>query len=114
MAAQNAVFKFRGASGRSYNISAYLDDTATHLVTFDQTEKATASSPDYWQPPEVVVLQDVCIAAASGQTSTQLLVNGMGTGDVLLNAIHLASITNRPGLSIPYSPSNRVGAKQLA
>lgn len=114
MAAQNGIFRFIGNSGRTYNVSAYFDDTANDLVKFDLAAKAAAASPDYWQPNEPCVLRDVILAAATGQTSTQILANGQPTGDVLLNAVQLASITTRPMLNLPFGPGLRVSAKQLA
>lgn len=114
MAAQNGVMMFKGRSGMTYNISFYVDDTAGNPVRFSQAGKAGAGSPTEWTPPEPVALVDVCLAAASGQTTTQLARNGQPTGDYLLNALHLASIATRPQLAIVYTPLAKVGAYQLA
>lgn len=114
MAAQSAIFHFKGKSLMSYTVSAYLDDTAGNPVRFNQAGKATATSPTEWTPPEVVALKDVIIAAATGQTQTQIVRNGQPTGDVLLNAVHLASIAFRPPLAVLFSPVAKVGAYQLA
>jgi hypothetical protein len=114
MAAQSAVFRFRGASGQTYAVSAYLNDTATALVTFDLAGKAGANSPNYFKCPETMVLQDVIIAAATGQTATQLLRDNKPTGDVLLNAVHLASVAFRPALNIPFLAGSLAQAVQLA
>jgi len=114
MAASSATFNFVGRSRKTYAVSAYLDDTAGHLVTFSVFGKAGATSETYWQPPEAVRLHDVVIAAATGQTHTQLLVNGAPTGDMLLNAIHLAAINTRPQLNLIFSPGYRIGAVQIA
>jgi len=116
MAAQNGVFHFIGLrSGQTYDVSAYFDDTAGNLVRFNQAGKAGATSPDFWDAPEPVVLRDIVLAAATGQTITQLLRGGKPTGDYFLNAIHLASVVTRPVLNIPFYPSvGRVSATQLA
>lgn len=114
MAAQNGVANFRGKSGQTYSLSFYLDDTAGAPVRMSQAGKAAATSPTEWTPPEPVVLFDVIIAAASGQTTTQIVRNGQPTGDYLLNAVHLAAITFRPPLSIVFNQVNKFGAYQLA
>lgn len=115
MAAQNGVANFVGLRSRkTYSVSFYLDDTAGNQVRWSQAGKAGATSPDYWQPPEQVLLYDFIIAAGSGQTTTQFLVNGAPTGDIILNAVFLASVTNRPRLSLMFSPAYRIGALQLA
>lgn len=114
MAAQNGVFHLIGNSGRTYDISSYFDDTAGNPVRFSQAAKAGAASPTEWTPPEGCRLTDVVIAAASGQTTTQICKNGQPTGDYLLNALHLASITTRPVLNIGYGPLAKLTAYQLA
>jgi hypothetical protein len=115
MAAQNGIMNFVGAqTGQTYSVSFYLDDTAGNPVRFSQAGKAVATSPTDWTPPEVVVLTDVIIGAASGQTTTQILRNGQPTGDYLLNAVYLASVTNRPALRVIFTPVAKMGANQLA
>jgi hypothetical protein len=114
MAAQNGVMSFIGQSGMTYSLSFYLDDSAGNPVRFNQAGKAGATAPTDWTPPEPVVLVDVCIAAASAQTTTQIVRNGQPTGDILLNAMHLASVTTRPSLRVPFTSLAKVGAYQLA
>lgn len=114
MAAQNGIAGFVGKSGMTYNVSFYLDDTAGNPVRFSQAGKAGASSPTDWTPPEPVALVDFCIGAASGQTTTQFLRNGQPTGDIILNAVHLASVNTRPALRVLFSPLARFGALQIA
>lgn len=114
MAAQNGIFMLKGRSGMTYNLSAYFDDTAGNPVRFSQAGKAGTGSPTEWTPPEPCALIDVCLAAASGQTTTQLARNGQPTGDYLLNALHLASITTRPQLAVVYHQLAKLTAFQLA
>lgn len=114
MAAQSGIFEFKGRSGQRYSLSAYFDDSANAPVRFSAAGKAGATSAQDWTPPETVALTDVILAAASGQTHTQLLRNGQPTGDILLNAVHLASITTRPPLAVVYTPLTRFSAIQLA
>lgn len=114
MAAQNGIASFRGKSGMTYSVSFYCDDTAGNPVRWSQAGKAGAGSPTDWTPPEPVVMFDFVLAAATGQTTTQVARNGQPTGDYLLNAVYLASITTRPPLSIVFTPLAKVGAFQLA
>jgi hypothetical protein len=114
VAAQNGVMMCKGRSGQTYNVSLYFDDSANNPVRFSGYGKAGATSPTEWSAPEDCVLMDLCIAAASGQTTTQLLKNSQPTGDIFLNAIILASIVSRPPVRILYRKDERVGAVQIA
>lgn len=98
MAAQNGVIHIVGQFG-SKDVSCYFDDTAGNPVRFSMTGKAAAGSPDFLALPGIIT--DFVLAAASGQTTTQLVRDGVPTGDYLLNALHLASVTTRPKLAIP-------------
>jgi len=113
MAAQNGTFTFAGAR-ENYTVSAYFDDTAGNRVLLNQAGKAAAGSPNKWNPPENVVLVDMCIAQATGQTTTQLLRNSTPTGDYPLNALHLAAITTRPVLRKVYQVGSEFAAIQIA
>ena len=108
------VASFVGKSGMTYNVSTYFDDTPGNPVRFSQAGKAGAGSATDWTPSEAVALVDFCLLAASAQTMTQLLRNGQPTGDMLLNALHLAAIATRPALRVVFSPMARVSAIQLA
>ena len=77
-------------------------------------EPFNLSSRDVAILAELVQLRDWIIAAASGQTTTQLTRNGQPTGDYLLNAVYLASITTRPPLNVMFGPIHELGAYQLA
>lgn len=114
MAAQQATMIYQGRSGKRYSINAYLDDTATNPVRFDETKKAVAASPDRYRVKEDGAIVDFIIAAASGQTHTQILRSGTPTGDILLNAVQLAAITFRPQICIPFAAGNEIMMTQLA
>lgn len=118
MAASNAVFHFVAAGGSvrgmTMDVSAYLDDTANNLIRFDQAAKAGTASPDSWTAPVDMALTDMVIAAATGQTTTQLQRNGIPTGDYLLNALHLASVVTRPHLGVIIPRGTKFQAKQIA
>lgn len=113
MAAQSGIFTFHGKSGMSYSVSAYFDDTANAPVRLSQAGAAGAASASDWTPPEPCALTDMVMAAASARTATQLLRNGQPTGDMLLNAVHLASVVVRPPLRVVYSPLARFSAIQI-
>jgi len=113
MAAQYGSVKFVGRSRRTYNKQIYLDDTAGHAVKFDNGGGAL-NGDTFWIPPEDVVLKDWAQAAASGQTQTQLLVNSVPTGDILLNSLQLASVTTRPELALGIRGGSKFAAIQLA
>lgn len=113
MAAQNGVATFITPVGTK-SVSFYLDDTAGNRVRFDMGAKAGATSPDKIVFPHHAVLKDFLIAAASGQTHTSLMVGGAPTGDILLNAVCLASVTNRPNLGVIIPANTEFQAVQLA
>lgn len=114
MAAQSGVATFRGRSGKSYSLSLYFDDTPGNPVRMSRAGKAAAGSFTDWAPPEPAALIDFCLAAATTQTTTQITSNGEPYGDILLNAQHLVTVTNRPPLAVVYTPLNKFGAIQLA
>jgi len=114
MAAQYGTFVLKGFSGRTYSVDCYLDDTATNPVRFDGGAGATATSPTFWTSPELTCLIDVIIAAATGQTKTQLSRNNAPTGNILRNSVQLASVTVRPDLRIVYPAGSQIMATQLA
>ncbi len=114
MAAAYGVAVYQGLSGRRYSIQIYLDDVAGNKVKFDNG-LGDASKGDIAKSfPEAVILQDFCLAGATAQTKTAITRNDVSTGDTLLNAIHLASVTFRPQLSIGFVAGAKMGAVQVA
>jgi len=115
MAAQSGVFKFMGMRSRqTYDVSAYFDDTAGNYIKFDQSAKASAASSDSWTPPEPVALIDLVLAAATAQTTTQLIKGGTHTGDFIMNALYLVTVTFRPALRVFINTGTKFQAKQIA
>jgi hypothetical protein len=112
MAAQQGQAHFIGQSGRGYIQSLYFDDTAGNPVRWSGGGKASATSPTEWKPSETVTLVDLVLAAATGQTATDFYVNDQGTGDVILNALHLASVTFRPRPNVKLG--GKITMKQIA
>ena len=114
MAAQSGAIIIQGASGRRYYKNIYFDDTATNLVRFDAGAGAGAATPDFLAIKENSYIRDIILAAATGQTKTQICVNDNGTGDILLNALHLVSVTSRPVLGTPLPAGSKLTMIQLA
>lgn len=114
MAAQSGCAIFKGNSGRGYAKNIYADDTAGNAIRWDGGAGAGATSSTEWFAPEPVRLVDFCLAAATGQTRSQINQNDKGTGDILLNALHLVSVTNRPVPGTMFAGGSKITIIQLA
>lgn len=115
MAAQYAQMVLVSRNGQStLNVDAYLDDTAGNPVRFDGGSGASATSPVQYTMPWNGYLVDFALAAATGQTKTQINRNNQSIGSVLRNSLYLASVTTRPGLKIPFAAGNLITMTQLA
>lgn len=113
MAASYGAAIFNGRSGRKYYKDIYLSDSAGALVNWDGGSGAGSTSPNKWLIPEDMVLVDVVIQAATGQTKTQIIRNGIPTGDMIRNSINLSTITTRPVLTTPFKAGDEVSMIQL-
>jgi phage-related tail fiber protein len=94
-------------------VSIYLSDVAGVSLKFSRTGKADANSPDNLVFSNWTGIEDVVIAAATGQTTTTICRNDIVVG-VLLNAQHLASVTTRPEPGIIFSPGQKLTSYQVA
>lgn len=112
MAAQYGSAKFIGRSRRTYNKQFYCDDTAGNPIKWDAGAGALTGDT-FFIAPEDVVLKDFAMAAATTKTQTQLMVNSIPTGDILLNSLQLASVTTRPELSLGIRAGAKFAAFQL-
>lgn len=114
-APQYAVFKFVGASGRTYNVDAYLSDVANALVRFDGGAGASTTSPEYWQPPEPVVLVDFAIVTGmTDTTKIQITRGGQPTQDHLRFSMHVQTLAARPSIAVGFTPQGVIRAIQKA
>ncbi len=112
---QYATLTFTGASGKTYSVDAYVSDVAGALVTWDGGNGAGASSPDFWTPPEDVVLTDFAMVTGTADTTKiRLTVNGRPTQHILRYTVYLTSLNNRPPLNIGFRAGARVASIQLA
>lgn len=114
MAAQYGCARFIGNSGRVYYKDLYFDDTAGNRVNWDSGSGAGTATATDLSFKEDVILASIALAAATGQTKTQVLVNETPTGDIIRNSLHLVSVTNRPGLGVPVQRGLRIALVQLA
>jgi len=114
MAATSGMVILAGRSGRGYAKNIYFDDTAGNLVRWDGGAGASATSPDNYVTPEECRMVDIVLAAATGQTKTQVNINDRGTGDILLNALYLAAIVTRPRPAIIFPAGSKITMVQLA
>lgn len=115
MAAQKGVLVLIGRSGRRYSKQLYFDDTAAHQVNFDSGVGASATSENFFNiSPEDMTIIDLILAAATGQTQTQVVRNNVGTGDYLLNSVQLASVATRTPLAIPLRTGDKLALIQVA
>lgn len=113
MAAQSGTIIFRTPTGNKY-LNTYFDDTAGNKVRYDDGAGAGAATSTEYKPPFSGVVVDVVLAAATGQTKTQINVNGVPTGTILLNALHLASVVNRPPVGVGFVGGAKIEMIQLA
>ncbi len=112
MAAQSGSMVLQGHSPAEIGI--YFDDTAGNKVRFDDGSGAGAATSSDFIPLRPCIIRDVVLAAASGQTKTQINVGGKPVGSVLLNAIHLASVVSRPLVNVPVPAGVKIEMIQLA
>lgn len=113
MAAQAGEAVFTTGNSRIVK-EIYFDDTAGNAVRWDGGSGAGAASPTEYITPVPMKLVEIILAAATGQTQTQINRNDAGTGQILLNALHLASVTFRPVLGTNYAKGDKVTFIQVA
>jgi hypothetical protein len=115
MAATTGTITFMGLRTRqTYVKDVYLDDTAGNLVRWDAGAGASATSPTEWRPPEHVVMRDASVVTGAAQTRLQLTRNGVPTGDILRQTVHLTTLALRPVLNIAFLKGDQITAIQLA
>lgn len=112
---QYGTFIFKGSSGKTYSVDAFVSDIDGALVTWDGGAGAGSASPDFWTPPEDCVLVDYSQVDGTADTEKiRLTVNGRPTQHILRYGIHLTSLATRPALSIGFRAGARIAALQIA
>ena len=115
MAATNGTMIFRGiTSKRTYIKDVYLSDTDGGSINMDGGSGASATSPQDWSPPEPVVLVDFSVVTGAAQTKIQVTRDGVPTGDMLRQTIHLTTLANRPALAIVFGARQSISGIQRA
>lgn len=113
MAAQSGTIILRHPRGFKY-LNTYFDDTAGAKVRYDDGAGAGAATSPEYRPPFNGVITDVVLAAATGQTKTQINIDNVPVGTILLNALHLVSVTSRPPVGVPFRAGSKIELIQLA
>jgi len=114
MAASYGAVTFERPNKSKFVKDVYFDDTAGAAVRWDEGSGASATSATYFQPREWCGITDVVIATATGQTKTSIVVNGVPSGTILRNSVHLASVVTRPELGLVVAPFSELKMIQLA
>lgn len=114
MAAAYGCAIFRNSRGMTYYKDIYLADSATALIRWDGGGGASSTSPDFFNAPEPIYLNDVCIVTGSAQTKLDVRRNNVSTGNILRQACHLSSVTFRPGLNVPFNQGDKITIAELA
>ncbi len=112
MAAQFVSLGILGGN-QAYPQLAYLDDADGSLANMDSGSTPSANTLEEALIKDNITITDICIAAATGQTKTTILVNGTRVGQIL-NANHLASVTNRPYVGIRIGAGSKLSLEQNA
>jgi len=113
---QYAVMQFLGLmSGKTYSKDVYVSDVAESRINFDSGSGASATSENFWRPPEPVLLTDYSqVTGTADTTKLQVTKNGIPTGDFLRYTVHLTSLNNRPRLAIGFPAGSEISAIQKA
>ena len=115
MAATAGTAIFQGVnSPRKYIKDLYFSDTVNTKLNWDDGAGASATSLEYWTPPENVYLVDLSVVTGAAQTRLQAARDGIPTGDMLRHAIHLNTLAYRPVCKIPFGRGQRISLTQLA
>jgi len=113
MAAQYGTVTFERPNRTRFTYSVYFDDTAGNPVRFARDGKSGTAAPDNIVATEIMGIVDICLAAATGQTTTVIKVNDNPVSTIL-NAIYLASITTRPEPGTIIFPGQKLTMVQIA
>lgn len=113
---KNCTFTFLGlVTGQIYEIEGYVADVDKGNVRFDSGAGASATSADFWTPPEDCQLRDYAQVAGPTVTSKlRLAVNGVNTPGLLRYEAHLSTSPFRSPLSLYVPAGSRFSAVELA
>ena len=104
----------RGLTGNQYAVDLYVSDVANAPVRFDGGAGAGSASADFYSFPEAVIITDICLASTTVDTTKiRITANGAPTPNILRNHSHVATLSNRPQLSLKLRAGTRLGGIQL-
>ncbi len=114
MAAKNGTISLEYPNPMlNHTLSFYASDVAGVSIKMAKDGKADANSPDRFVAKSLCVVTDVCLEAATGQTTTVVKVDGTPK-HVLLNANYLAANAQRPPLNQLLYPGQELSLYQAA
>ncbi len=113
MAAQNGAMVISHPDGTKDIYNLYFSDSAGVSVKLSRSGKADANSPDNIVFDRWSGIEDISLAAATGQTTTTVARNDVVIA-TLLNALHLAAITTRPEPNLIFAPGQKLSLYQVA
>lgn len=112
---QYACFIFRGKSGKSYSVDAYVSDVNAARINWDGGSGAGTASPTFWKPPENVILEDYSMTTGTADTEKiRLVANGRPLMQVLRYVPHVSTAANRPKLAIGFTANTEISAFQIS
>lgn len=115
MAATEGTAIFIGLQSRkTYVEDMYLSDTVNTVTNWNSGAGAAATSREHITFPEGVVLTDVAVVTGAAQTKLQIIVDGVPTGQMLRQTLHLNTLAVRPPLRIPFGARQEISMMQLA
>lgn len=113
---KNGTFTFVGASGRTYNVDAYVSDVAAGKVTFNPNGPAGSASLTFYKIPENCTLVDFSMTTGTADTTNVTLQADDNTvpGAILRYIPHVSTNSQRPALRIRFQKGENFGATQAA
>jgi len=114
MAASYGTITFEKPGGLTFTKDVYFDDAAGAAVRWDEGSGASATSTTFYTPRSLCAITDVCIATATGQTKTSIVLNSIPAGGILRNSLHLASVVTRPHMAVLLPAGTELKLIQLA
>lgn len=107
--AGNGVISFRGASGRSYNVSFYSSDVVGAALTFNLNGLAVAGSQSFLLLPENGVIEDISFTSSNTVAVAWVVqLNDANTGNVISIANQLNTLANRQKPMIPLPKGGKL------
>lgn len=116
MATSVGTIYLRGRSGQGYIKDLYIVDTAEALDRWDAGNGSSSTSPDYFSPPEDVIIEKYVQVAATGQTRTSIDINNQPTGNILRNSEHIpsATIIGTPYIGVKVAAGYKISLRAIA